>query len=345
MNRILLVIIVISLIGCQNQTEKKNNSVDTTELKSVNEKVFIELGGNKQYVEIIGTSEKDPVLLFLHGGPGWPQTPHLRYFNSELTKEMILVSWDQAGCGKSYLQDSNPQNISLDQFVKDAHELTQILKQKFGNKKIFLAGFSWGSMIGLQLIEKYPDDYEAYIGISQVLNVMTSYELSIQWIKKQAQTNGDTETLGKIVMLENRDTTFCKTRFDCFLEKFQLLSKYNGSILDEKVAKEIEKAESFYADYKEYNWFEALIFSASKMEDDIFLTDLTGITKVNIPVYFLMGRHDWNLPTIVTEKYVEKLNAPKKEIIWFENSAHEPPEEEPRKFNEVMVNIVKNKSH
>ena len=343
MNRILLVIFtVIAIVGCQNQTKKENNE---TELKPVNEKVFIELGGNKQYVEIIGTSDKDPVLLFLHGGPGWPQTPHLRYFNSELTKEMILVSWDQAGCGKSYLQDSIPQNISLDQFVKDAHELTQILKQKFGKKKIYLAGFSWGSMIGLQLVDQYPDDYEAYIGISQVLNVMTSYELSIQWIKKQAQIKGDTEVLEKIKMLESKDTSFCETRFDCFLEKYQLLTKYNGSILDTNVAKEIEKAEGYYEDYKNYNWFEALMFSASQMEDDIFLTDLTGITKVNIPVYFLMGCHDWNLPTIVTEKYVENLNAPKKEIIWFENSAHEPPEEEPKKFNEIIVNIVKNKSH
>jgi len=346
MNRILLLIfIAITLAGCQNQTNRKDSNSDKIELKPVNEKVFIELGGNKQYVEITGASDKDPILLFLHGGPGWPQTPHLRYFNSELTKEMILVSWDQAGCGKSYMQYPKPQNISLEQFVKDAHELTQILKEKFGKKKIYLTGFSWGSILGLKLIEKYPNDYEAYIGISQVINTEKSIELSLQWIKEQAQTKGDTEVLEKITRLENKDTSFCKTRLDCFMEKYQLLTKYNGSVHKKEIAKEIEKAEGYYDDYKEYDWFNAFIFSATTMEDDIFSTDLTGITQLEIPVYFLMGRHDWNLPTIVTENFVKNLYAPKKEIIWFENSGHEPLEEEANKFNETIIKIVKNKSY
>jgi proline iminopeptidase len=90
MKHLLLLLLVVFVIGCQNQNKK-----------SVQEKIFIELGGEKQYVEMTGASDDLPVMLFLHGGPGWPQTPHLRYFNADLTDEMILVSWDQAGCGQS----------------------------------------------------------------------------------------------------------------------------------------------------------------------------------------------------------------------------------------------------
>ena len=68
--------------------------------ESVKEKIFIDLGGEKQYIEITGDSKNNPVLLFLHGGPGWPQTPHLRYFNAALTKHMTVVAWEQSGCGK-----------------------------------------------------------------------------------------------------------------------------------------------------------------------------------------------------------------------------------------------------
>jgi proline iminopeptidase len=92
-------------------------------------------------------------LLFLHGGPGWPQTPHLRYFNADLTEEMILVSWDQAGCGQSYMHNPNPKNLSPESLVNDAHELTQYLKKKFNKEKIFLVGFSYGSVIGMKLAE------------------------------------------------------------------------------------------------------------------------------------------------------------------------------------------------
>ena len=103
----------------KNGLKKQDRSI-----KTVQEKIFVELGGEKQYVEITGSSDHLPVLLFLHGGPGWPQNPQLRYFNSDLTKEVILVSWDQAGCGKSFMQNPNPRNLSPESLVNDAHDLS-----------------------------------------------------------------------------------------------------------------------------------------------------------------------------------------------------------------------------
>jgi proline iminopeptidase len=99
-NHSLALLLLIILFGCQNQDNKSTQTNEST--AKVQEKTFVELGGEEQYVEMTGASEDLPVLLFLHGGPGWPQTPHLRYFNADLTKQMILVSWDQAGCGQSY---------------------------------------------------------------------------------------------------------------------------------------------------------------------------------------------------------------------------------------------------
>ena len=113
-------------------------------------------------------------MLFLHGGPGWPQTPHPMYFNADLTKSLTLVAWEQAGCGKSYMHNPTPKNLNIEQLIRDAHELTQVLKKKFDQDKIYLAGFSWGSILGLQLVNKYPEDYAAYFGISQVIDMNKS---------------------------------------------------------------------------------------------------------------------------------------------------------------------------
>lgn len=338
MKKSILLLLTAVLIGCQNkETEQVVKS-------PVKEKIFIELGGEKQYVEMTGASDELPVLLFLHGGPGWPQTPHLRYFNADLTKDMIVVSWDQAGSGQSYMRNPNPEELSTKSLINDAHELTQYLKKKLNKEKIILLGFSYGSVIGLQLAERYPDDYYTYIGVSQIIDSQENWDVSMQWIKEQAESRNDTSALRQIELIEERDPSVCKTEQECFMSKYQLLVKYNGTIYKEEIANEIAKAESYYDDYKEYDWFEAYNYTSSRLGGKQFYTDLSNITSLDLPVYFMAGRHDWNLPGIVAEKYLKTLNAPEKEFIWFENSGHEPPEEEPEEFNNRVVQIVKEKS-
>lgn len=333
---------IFFLVSFQHQAKinncKKSENNDTT---AIAEKSFIELGGEKQYVEITGLSKENPVLLFLHGGPGWPQTPHLRYFNSALTKYMTVVSWEQSGCGQSYINNPHPKKLSLEQIIDDAHELTQILKKKFHKNKIYLVGFSWGSMPGLKLVEKYPEDYAAYFGITQVININRSIKVSRAWITKQATLKGDKETLKTLQQLETGDTSVCKRKIDCFLTQYGLLNKYGGALFTKKGEEEIAKAETFYDDYKKYDWFGAFLYSAYRVENDLFDADLSTIKKVKVPMYFIMGRHDWNLPTSITLEYIKKLSAPKKEIIWFEQSGHEPLSEEASKFNQVIIDRVK----
>lgn len=342
MKKIFIFLTTILLFSCGNSTNQSvENKVTNTDFDSINEKTFIELGGEKQYVEMTGVSDDLPVLLFLHGGPGWPQTPHLRYFNADLTKEMIVVSWDQAGCGKSYLHNPNPKNLSPESLINDAHKLTQYLKKKFKTQKIFLLGFSYGSVIGLQLAEKYPEDYNAYIGVSQVISAKENWDISMKWLKEQAESRNDKSTLDQIKLIEKRDPSVCKTDQECFMNKYLLLVKYNGTIYKKEIADEIAKAETFYSDYKEYDWMGVYNYTSSRLGGTQFQTDLTGINALNLPVYFMAGKYDWNLPGEVAEKYLKALDAPKKEFIWFENSGHEPPEEEPKEFNNQIIKIVK----
>jgi proline iminopeptidase len=344
MKHLILLVSLVLLMGCQNQNKKDGQEKLSESTKPVQEKTFVELGGEKQYVEMTGSSDQLPVLLFLHGGPGWPQTPHLRYFNADLTEEMILVSWDQAGCGQSYLHNPNPKNLSPESLVNDAHELTQFLKKKFNKEKIFLVGFSYGSVIGLKLAEKYPDDYYAYIGVSQVISLPESWDVSMQWLKEQAQQKNDTAALRQLDLIEKKDSTVCATILDCFMSKYELVVKYGGTVYDTAIAKEIEKAETMYEDYKDYDWFEAFNYTSARMDGVAFTTDISHITELKIPVYFIGGRHDWNLPSVVAENHINKMTAPEKKFIWFEKSGHEVPDEEAERFNQTIIEIVKEKS-
>ena len=334
---ILFLLLGIMLISCNDGSDQKVNRSAASDGSPVAEKFYLQLGDVQQYVEISGESVNNPVLLFIHGGPGWPQTPMLRYLNSDLGKSFMLATWDQRGCGLSLMKDSTVEGLSLQQIVQDAHELTQYLKKKFNQRSIYLAGFSWGSSVGLTLAQKYPGDYKAYVGISQVVNINKGMQASQQWLLQQALAGNDTATINTVKKLSNKNLSLCPTPLDCFMKQYELVAKYKGAVFNPASDTLVQKAMQAYDDYKNYDWNRGFFYSARRMEKDVFSTDFSNVSSLEIPVYFIAGRHDWNIPSVLVDEFVKNLNAPKKELIWFENSAHGPLEEEPQRFNQVLV--------
>ena len=131
----------------------------------------IDLGGVKQAILIRGESRKNPVLLFIHGGPGLPEMP-FSYLNKELEHDFVVVHWDQRGAGKSYR--ANTPGMTIAQIVSDALQLSRSLSAEFGHRKIYLAGYSWGSLVALKAVAREPDWFEACISISQLVNIPAS---------------------------------------------------------------------------------------------------------------------------------------------------------------------------
>ena len=336
----LLATLLFVIVSCQNRSSRNLTNGDSLLVNINIDSSFVSLGGEKQYVETLSKSNDNPILLFIHGGPGLPETPLLRYFNSEITDAFTLVIWEQRGAGKSFQNNPNPENMTLDQLISDAHELTLLLKKKYNKNKIFLAGYSWGSIIGMNLALKYPDDYIAYIGISQVINMKKGMEVSQKWIETKAKLNHDTSTLNVLRRLYLKDPTLCKGDFDCFLKQYELLTKYKGTVYNNKIDKEIEKALTVYSDYKNFDWNKGLGFSIKHLEKDLFSIDFTNIKKISIPIFFIQGRHDWNVPSVLVETFFQNISAPSKQIIWFEYSGHGPLEEEAQKFNDIMINTI-----
>ena len=334
------ILFILVFISCQTNQKKESKKGVVKLLNKIEEKSLIELGGEKQYVEINGESDKNPVLLFIHGGPGWPQTPQLRYFNSDLTKAFTLVTWDQSGCGKSYINNPDPKNLSLDQIIKDAHQLTQLLKKKFNRDKIYLVGYSWGSIVGMHLAVQYPNDYFTYVGISQVINMKQGILVSRKWISERAKEKSDTETLTILSKLNGNDRNFCSSDLDCFIQQYGLLNKYNGAVYNPGSEKEEERSMSAYEDYRNYDWNKGFEFSAHHLEKDMFGTDFTYIKKLEIPVIFFQGRHDWNVPSVLVEEFEKNLYAPEKNIVWFENSGHGLLYEEAANFNKLLISTL-----
>jgi pimeloyl-ACP methyl ester carboxylesterase len=170
-------------------------------------------------------------------------------------------------------------------------------------------------------------------------------ETTQKWLRGKALEKKDNTTLKILEGFGRSNSSICKAPLDCFMKQYELVSKYKGAVFNPRSDTMVEKAMTQYADYKNYDWNKGFFYSAHLLEKDIFAADFSGVTKIDIPVYFMAGRHDWNVPAVLAEAFLQKLQAPYKEMIWFENSGHGPLEEEPERFNAVLIEKLLRQVH
>jgi len=144
----------------------------------------IKLGGVDQWIFIRGWDRTKPLLLFIHGGPGFPEMP-FAHVNAALEKDFVVVHWDQRGAGKSYPAPN--ESLDIEHFVSDARELSDLLLKRFGAQKLFLVGHSWGSLIGALTAARNPDRFFAYVGISQFADAPESERMMYRFAVEQAE--------------------------------------------------------------------------------------------------------------------------------------------------------------
>ncbi len=303
----------------------------------------IRLGGVEQTILIRGKSDKSPILLFLHGGPGTDEMPSIRHFNSELENYFIVVNWDQRGTGKSYSPFIPKDSINPEQFISDGHDLIEMLCKRFQQDKIFLVGHSWGSFLGVNIAKRYPERIKAYIGIGQVVHFTDDEKISYKFTLDMAKKENNSNALKELKSLTNYPAQGDRLFADMGIER-KWMVYYGGAIYGQKDYHLLFN--SLFG--PEENVFDLFGFSVGAIGSLITLlpqllkTDdlMTSIPELKMSVYFMEGRHDYNEPFELAEKYFKALKAPKKELFWFENSAHMPNFEEAEKFNDLMINKV-----
>ena len=318
-----------SFVGAQSSlTRAKAIPVDTSFMLKIN--------GVEQYIEIKGISRTNPVLLFIHGGPAWPATPMIRKYNQELTKDFVLVSWDQRNCGKSETDKS--VKLTTELYVEDAHQVTEFLMKEFNKRKIYVAGHSWGSTISILLITQYPEDYNAYFGMGQFVNPNKSNNIVKEFVIQQAEIKKDTATMAKMKLFDFSPANDYNMPFEKLMEFFQTVNPY---IKSDEVAV-LEDPTQLYDDYKAIDWFGPLMQTGPELIQymNSIKIDLFQYNKFEVPVYFLLGRHDYNTPSVLAEQYFDTIKAPKKKLFWFEKSGHSPHWEEPSLFYQRVLQIA-----
>jgi pimeloyl-ACP methyl ester carboxylesterase len=284
--------------------------IDTTEV--------IQINGIKQFISLKGIDRSKPLLLFLHGGPGNSVIHYADKFTKKLQEHFVVVQWDQRQTGKTFELNKSPKPLSVALFEEDTHALVDSLLRRFDRPKLYVAGHSWGTYLGFYMAKNYPDLINAYFAICPMVNQLESERTILQLMKDKARKTGNKVAQHELAAInipfENGEQLY-------FHRKWVL--NYMGS--KAKITK--DQVEQWSA-----TWL-PIFNTASK--DNLF----ESATKLECPVYFFVGRKDYQTNSGITEKYFQMLSAPEKELFWFERSAHSLPTTEPEKLQDVIISL------
>jgi pimeloyl-ACP methyl ester carboxylesterase len=304
---------------------------------SVSELVDVRIGGHEQSLLIRGASADAPVLLYLEGGPGGTGIGRMRNAGEALEQDFVVAVWDQRGTGKSYDELDPTSSLTLEQTVDDTIAVTDYLRQRFDQPKIYVVGSSWGTTLGVLAVQREPDKFHAYVGTGQMVDQFETDKRMYAESVTDAEARGDDDVAEKLRALgpPPYDDTLAYPLAISSNPKwmnFERGEDYNGAA---------EYPASLFVG--EYTLIEQLRSVGAIAETfDVLYPQLQNtdfrlqVPRLEVPVFVVSGEHEASGRSTLAREWFDDLSAPSKEYVVFEHSGHTPPSDEPGRFADYM---------
>ena len=336
----LTIIIVLILTFCIVRSVGMSINNRTPE-RGINESMYVDINGTKQWINIYGQDKTNPVLLYLHGGPGAATSPIDYVFTRKWSDVYTVVTWDQRNSGKSYDKDNVSEKITKDIMIEDGVEMTTFLINYLKKDRITLLGHSWGSIYGANLVLDYPEYYEAFIGTGQCIDIDENeqrlYEAAGKW------TEGDSK--GKEILAgwspDNDDT------IDALKARTKIMKRYGYDMMKDGRDYNIVTTLMFNPNYTLKDYIEYIKSVEVSMEPymDFFSNGLTECSlkeryKYEVPYYNINGDMDYQTNYELACEYFKKVNAPDKKMYVMKDGTHGLLESRSEEFSEYLHDIA-----
>ncbi len=320
MNKLLLLLTAV-MFCCFNLNAQVLNAETRENLPVKIDTVFTpEIGGIKQAVEIKTDNSEKPVLLFLSGGPGSSMMNTADGFTDKLKDKFTIVQWDQRDAGKTLKLNPSREKPTIAQMQNDTYEIIQFVTQKLNKKRIYLAGSSFGNVLGFYIAQKHPELLHAYLAMNPVINSLESEKLSLKKLKDVYKDNKPAvEELSAVkIPFEKAEDLF-------YIRKWLFIMDGNKSAA----------TDGFRKGFMQWSetWFPAI-------QEVMKINLQKSLKKVKCPIYFFVGKDDIQTSTKITEEYFNNLKAPKKDLYLFEKSAHSVHKTEPEKLQNIIIEKI-----
>ena len=330
-----IVAVVIILAAVRYVCRKINAKVPKY---GINQSLFVDINGTKQWINIYGKNKNNPVLLYLHGGPGTASSIYNYAFTRKWAEAYTVVTWDQRNCGKSYSKEQNSTRITCDLMVSDAVELTKFILDYLSKEKITLLGHSWGTYLGCRLAYEHPEYYDCYIGTGQFVD---SYENEVAFLKaaeKWSQSCDEDKPL-----IERMNTVDFSLEYISARNK--LMKKYGYDMFADGRDYSLFLAIAFNPYYSLADFYRSLksdfsVYMDFMRSDEFRNLSLKGKTHYRIPFYNINGDKDYQTNYELAREYFEEVNAPYKELFVMKNTTHGLLESKSEEFSQLIRKIA-----
>jgi proline iminopeptidase len=299
------------------------------------------VNGLDQSVILRGRDLSNPVLVWLHGGPGSSETPLLRAMNGALEDHFTVVYWDQRLAGQTLDPSATyPESLTIAQMVDDLDAVVERARARLGHDKVVLVGHSWGTMLGVLYVSRHPEKVAAYVGIGQMTDKAKAEALSYDFALDQARRRGNAKAMADL----ERIGTPPYGNEQMFTERAWLEAlggvNYGDMSLLRMIWIGVRVPESNGRDIWAVSHGGAI--GTKLLEGQMLSTNLDRTyTSFEVPVFIGAGRADHVTDADLAHQYFERIVAPHKGFMWFERSGHNPHFEEPDKFNQWMIKTVR----
>lgn len=287
-------------------------AIDTT--KGIDEGRYVPIGGIEQWITIRGQDRANPVLLFLHGGPGDVTNPWSFSIFAPWEEHFTIVQWDQRGAGRT-LKKSGPgvaPTITVDRMAQDGIELAEYLRQHLKKDKIIVVGHSFGTILGMRMVRARPDLFYCYVGAGQVSDETRNYAAAYDALLKKAQTTGNQQAINELKSVGPPPYT-----------------SGQGYQVQRKWSNQFEGAWQFL--YGTLGF--ALVAPGGSVEDINDSADgqilsgqalfkKTGLltmkdlgSEFSVPMFIFEGTEDFTTPTALAREFFESIKTPRKQFV------------------------------
>ena len=297
---------------------------------------YVPINGISQYFLHNPNDASEAVILMLHGGPGIPNS-YAAYEHQPYVHFCSVVYYDQRGAGKTQLKNrSTPESLSLHVLLNDLKQTIQHVKKEYQTDRIFLAGHSWGTVLGTQYIIKYPHDVSGYIGYGQCVVTSAQDKNWYERLKEKVFKAGKKEDIEMFNAVNPHFPNVVRNDFD-----------KATALLNELEAKYGYKANDWVEIYKKSpamtheDWNLIEEECSQKLAGDVFYDyDIRSVREYQVPIYYLLGRYDEWTSSEITAAYFDTISAPEKRLYWIENAGHMVDTDNPMDFFNAIREIT-----
>jgi proline iminopeptidase len=304
----------------------------------------VQIGGVDQWISVRGIDRRNPILLYIHGGPGYVSMPTAWSQTRAWEDYFTVVHWDQRGAGKTYAaaadRDAMIESLTYERMMEDAVEMVAWLRQEFGKERIFVLGQSWGSVLGVEIAQRHPEWLHAYIGVGQAADMLEGERRGWAWAMAQARAENNAAAVAALESIAPYAANGPPSTDDLLIQR-RWLGHYGGVVHRRVDASDFTRSARLSPDYTDADM--ATVWQANERSVQRLFpalwanADLSDVTSLDAPIILLSGRHDYNVNSEVGAEWLARLDAPHKRLVWFEHSAHEPTSEEPGRALVALV--------